>query len=65
KSNRLSLSIDRGSLFNISMTKILSKIEDVDIAAASMEFSMAETVYRAALQTGTHVLVPTLLDYLR
>ncbi|NLO89038.1 MAG: flagellar hook-associated protein FlgL, partial [Clostridia bacterium] len=42
KSNRLSLSIDRGSLFNISMTKILSKIEDVDIAAASMEFSMAE-----------------------
>jgi len=65
KSNRLSVSIERASQFSLSLTEILSKIEDVDLAAASMEFSTAENVYRAALQTGTQVLLPTLLDYLR
>ncbi|HBT20195.1 MAG TPA: flagellar hook-associated protein 3 [Peptococcaceae bacterium] len=64
KSNRLAVSIERASQFSLSLTEILSKIEDVDLAAASMEFSTAENVYRAALFTGTQVLLPTLLDYL-
>lgn len=65
RSNRLAVAQDRAFTSTINMTELLSKLEDVDLAAASIHFSTAEAVYNAALATGAQVIKPTLLDYLR
>lgn len=64
RSNRLEVSQDRASQSNTNLTEVLSKLEDVDLAEASMNYSIAHTVYQAALETGLMVIQPTLLDYL-
>jgi flagellar hook-associated protein 3 FlgL len=46
-------------------TQALSNVEDVDQAQATMDFKMAEAVYRSALQVGAQVIQPTLLDFLK
>ncbi|HHX94792.1 MAG TPA: flagellar hook-associated protein FlgL [Clostridia bacterium] len=65
RSNRLEVAQDRAFISNINMTEMLSKLEDVDWAEASMNFATAAAVYNAALATGAQVIQPTLLDYLR
>lgn len=65
RSNRLEIAIDRAFQSNINLTEVLSKLEDVDWAEASMHYATAKTVYDAALATGAQVIQPTLLDYLR
>jgi len=47
-----------------NMTSILSSVGDVDYTQKTMEYSVAQTVYTAALQTSSKVLSKTLLDYL-
>ncbi len=64
RSNRLEVAQDRAAQSNINLTELLSKLEDVDWAEASMNYATAMTVYNAALATGTQVILPTLLDYL-
>jgi flagellar hook-associated protein 3 FlgL len=49
---------------NYNMTSILSDIGDVDFTEKTMEYSVAQTVYSATLQTSAKVLSRTLLDYL-
>lgn len=65
RSNRLQMSQDR--LFNskISLTETMSKLEDIDLAEAVMNYKNQENVYQAALATAAMVLQPTLIDYLR
>jgi flagellar hook-associated protein 3 FlgL len=65
RSNRLEVAQDRAFTSNINLTEMLSKLEDVDWAEASMNFATAAAVYNAALATGAQVIQPTLLDYLR
>ena len=65
KSNRLRLSQERMENDQINNTKLMSKLEDVDLAKVSMEYSIQSNVYQAALQTGARIIQPTLLDFLR
>lgn len=48
----------------IHLTERMSKNEDVDIATASMEFSVMQNIHRISLQTAAKFIQPTLLDYL-
>lgn len=42
-----------------------SKVEDVDLAEAYTNYSMAMTVYNAALKVGTQIIQASILDYMR
>ncbi|MGB9885467.1 MAG: flagellar hook-associated protein FlgL [Moorellales bacterium] len=64
KSNRLSLAVDRNFDSKIKMTELLSRLEDVDLAKISMEYSISQYVYQASLATGAKVVQPSLVDYL-
>jgi len=54
--------LDEGML---AATKLLSELEDVDMAAAITELSQRMAVYQAALQVSAKIIQPSLLDYLR
>lgn len=63
-SNRMESAQAKNEDENLNMTDILSKTEDIDFTEKTMEYSMMQTVYMAALQTGAKVLPKTILDYL-
>jgi flagellar hook-associated protein 3 FlgL len=63
--NRVEATIDRQHQVQVRLQELLSKVQDTDFAAAITEFSAQETVYRAALESGSRALQPSLLDYLR
>ena len=63
--NRLESAKERNAAENLSMTELLSKSEDIDLAEKMMEFSTMRTVYQASLLTGAQILQPSLLDYIR
>ncbi|WP_312651522.1 flagellar hook-associated protein FlgL [Proteiniclasticum sp.] len=63
--NRLEAASERNTSQNLSMSELLSKSEDIDLAEKMMEFSMMSTVYQASLSTGAKILQPSLLDYIR
>jgi flagellar hook-associated protein 3 FlgL len=63
--NRLELLQDRYEQEDLTFKELKSNVEDVDIAEAYMNYSMAQTVYSAALQVGTQVIQASILDYLK
>jgi flagellar hook-associated protein 3 FlgL len=63
-SNRMESAQSKNEDENLNMTDILSKTEDIDFTEKTMEYSIMQTVYMAALQTGAKVLPKTILDYL-
>lgn len=63
-SNRMESAQSKNEEENLNMTDILSKTEDIDFTEKTMEYSVMQTVYMAALQTGAKVLPKTILDYL-
>lgn len=63
--NRLDMVENRYATDKLTYTDMMSKVEDVDIAEATMQFMMAEAVYNSALNTGARILQPSLLDYIR
>ncbi|MBL4932902.1 flagellar hook-associated protein FlgL [Clostridium paridis] len=65
KQNRMDSAKDKNEEENFNMTDILSKTEDIDITQKMMEYSMAQTVYTAALQTSSRIIQPSLMDFLR
>lgn len=65
RSNRLAVAQDRIGESKLNLTELLSKLEDIDIAEATINFATARAVYNASLATGAQVIQPTLLDYLR
>jgi flagellar hook-associated protein 3 FlgL len=65
RSARVSLMKERYDQDMINYTQMLSDVQDLDQAAGIMNFSMAEAVYRAALDVGGRVLPPSLMDFLR
>ncbi|MDS1029508.1 flagellar hook-associated protein FlgL [Bacillota bacterium LX-D] len=64
KGKRLEMAKEQMSEVNLNLTELNSKMEDIDIAEATMNYAMQEAVYKAALMTGTKILQPSLLDYL-
>jgi flagellar hook-associated protein 3 FlgL len=65
RSARVTLMKERYSQDMINYTQMLSDVQDLDQAEGIMNFSMAEAVYRAALDVGGRVLPPSLMDFLR
>ena len=64
KIERLALQAEKleSDLFNAE--KLISDIEDTDMAAAIIELQKDQTMYEAALKTGSQIVQMTLLDYL-
>lgn len=48
-----------------NLADTLSRIEDLDMAKASIEFQQQQTAYEAALSAGARVIQQTLVDFLR
>lgn len=63
--NRMELIANRISDNTISFTKMLSDVQDADMAGVIMYLKNAENVYKAALSTGSKVIQPSLIDFLR
>jgi flagellar hook-associated protein 3 FlgL len=64
KINRLELTASRFQAQKIATGEQLSAIEDVDMAQAITEFTMRESVYRAALAVGAKAIQPSLVDFI-
>ncbi|RQN12320.1 flagellar hook-associated protein 3 [Clostridium butyricum] len=62
--NRMESAQEANETQNYNMTDILSKTEDIDFAEKTMQYSMMQTVYTAALQTSAKILPMTILSYL-
>lgn len=63
--NRVDQTADRLGQVRVSVTELLSKAEDLDMAEAIMNFQTQQAVYQAALGTAARVIQPSLLDFLR
>ncbi len=63
--NRLELIANRYEEDSLMYSEMKSKLEDVDQAEAIMNFKMAEYVYSAALQIGSKIIQPSLVDFLK
>ena len=64
KQNRMDSAGSQNEEQNYNLTEILSKTEDIDFAEKTIEATLAQTVYMAALQVSAKVIQPSLLDYL-
>lgn len=63
--NRMSSAKDQNTTEKTNLTEILTNTDDVDMTQATIQYSTAQTVYLAALQTSAKILQPSLIDYLR
>ncbi len=65
KQNRMESAQEQNEAENFNMTGILSQTEDIDFAEKTIEASVMQSVYMAALQTSAKVIQPSLMDFLR
>jgi flagellar hook-associated protein 3 FlgL len=63
--NRLESADSRLSQVEESTTKLLSDVEDADMAKTMVDFSMQQNVYQSALRAGSNIIQQSLLDFLR
>jgi flagellar hook-associated protein 3 FlgL len=63
--NRLLVTEQRYQEEAVTFAELRSKLGDIDMAEAIMNFNVREHVYQAALAAAARVLQPTLLDFLR
>jgi flagellar hook-associated protein 3 FlgL len=63
--NRLEVAASRLSLAEETSTKLLSDVEDADMAKTLIELTTQRTAYEAALKAGAQIVQPSLLDFLR
>lgn len=65
RQNRLDTMSESNADNEINYTALLSKVEDIDQAYTTMQFKMAEAIYRASLSVGAQTIQPTLLDFIK
>lgn len=65
KVNRLDLTKNRLLDTNVTLEKLRSENEDVDMAETITDLNMQQNVYQAALAAGAKVIQPSLMDFLR
>jgi flagellar hook-associated protein 3 FlgL len=63
--NRLESADSRLQQVEESSTKLLSDVEDADMAKTYVDFSMQQSVYQSALRAGSNIVQQSLLDFLR
>ncbi|MGM0471738.1 MAG: flagellar hook-associated protein FlgL [Bacillota bacterium] len=65
KVNRLELTQNRLEDNEVNLKELKSENEDVDIAETIMNLKMSENVHRAALSSGSRIIQPSLVDFLK
>jgi flagellar hook-associated protein 3 FlgL len=65
RANRLDRAIQTAKDSTLAQTHSLTEVENVDLAAATMQLKMQEVAYQAALGATSRVIQPSLLDFLR
>lgn len=65
KQNRMDSAKAQNEQQNLSMTEILSKTEDIDLAEKTIQLATLQSVYMASLQTSAKILQSTLIDFVR
>jgi flagellar hook-associated protein 3 len=65
KSNRVTATKEKQENITLNLKKMLSSVEDIDMAEAIVRMTELETAYQAALQTGARVMQTTLMEFLR
>jgi len=63
--NRLLSALDRLGEVDVATTKLLSDVEDTDMAGRMVDFSIQKAAYEAALKAGANIVQVSLLDFLR
>jgi flagellar hook-associated protein 3 FlgL len=63
--NRLESADSRLQDVEGSITKLLSDVEDADMAKTAVDYSMQQSVYQSALHAGANIVQQSLLDFLR
>ena len=63
--NRLASANSRLQEVEEASTKLLSDVEDADMAKTYVDYSMQQSVYQSALQAGANIVQQSLLDFLR
>jgi flagellar hook-associated protein 3 FlgL len=63
--NRLETAKSRLLEVQEAATKMLSDVEDADMAKTIIDFNTQQAVYQSALKAGAQVIQPSLLDFLR
>lgn len=63
--NRVELIAERLKTQEVSITGLMSKNEDANMAEVMTELKTQESVHQAALGSGARIIQPTLLDFLR
>jgi flagellar hook-associated protein 3 FlgL len=63
--NRLESADSRLQEVEESLTKLLTDVEDADMAKTYVDFSMQQSVYQSALRAGANIVQQSLLDFLR
>jgi flagellin-like hook-associated protein FlgL len=62
--NRIETTLNRNDEQSNETTRLQSEIEDAEMTDTITDFSLAETVYNAALKSAAMVLQPSLADYI-
>jgi flagellar hook-associated protein 3 FlgL len=62
--NRLDAAASRLGQIEGTTTKLLSDVEDADMAKTLVDYSTQQAAYQAALKAGAQLIQPSLLDYL-
>ena len=65
RTKRLEMALDRSEVFAIGMQELLSKLQDIDLPEAVMNFKAEQNVYQAALATTAQMLPMSLVNFLR
>ena len=65
KVNRLETTDDRLTELNLSLTRLLSEVEDADILKVTTDLAGQQNVYQAALNSASRMLTPSLIDFMR
>ncbi|UOF91415.1 flagellar hook-associated protein FlgL [Fodinisporobacter ferrooxydans] len=63
--NRVQLITNRLSDSKLNLTKLLSNVQDADMAKVITNLKTAENVQQAALAAGSRIIVSTLVDFLK
>jgi flagellar hook-associated protein 3 FlgL len=65
RQKRMEMTKNRLEDDKIKLKKLLSENEDVDIAKTIMDLKMSENVYKAALSSGSRIIQPSLVDFIK
>lgn len=65
RESRLNRAVQAAKDATLTQTQSLSEVENVDLASATMQLSMQQVAYQAALGATSKVIQPSLLDFLR